>query len=234
MDGVVHPDMTSATTDALLDRQVGQDTPAPADATQAGELSPKADQAAPKADQAGPKPDAPTDLGKPPSTNLLVNAGCELGTTTPGNVVGWTAVTCQTNWSCYAQKNFINPPQAGTLLFFAGPCTPAELYQDVDVSNLAPWIDKGQQKFEFSGWVSTWLQQKDSSRFIVEYRPGSGAPLTTYDSGPIAVPLPWKEVSDVRTAPVGTRSIRVRLLAVRAEGTQNDGYFDSLSLIALP
>lgn len=179
-----------------------------------------------------PPGDLPVDLKKPPSTNLLTNGGCELGGSK--SVVGWTAASCASTWSCANKPNYINPPQAGNLLFFAGPCTPAELFQIVDVSSLAPWIDQGTQQFSFSGWVSTWQSQKDSTQLIVEYRSSTGATLSAFDAGPLAVSLPWKQVSDVRAAPPGTRSIRVRIIAVRAEGTENDGYSDSLSLLALP
>ena len=59
---------------------------------------------------------------KPPPKNLLVNGGCEVSSSTPGSVVGWTAFSCVASWSCANKPNFINPPQAGKRHFFAGPC----------------------------------------------------------------------------------------------------------------
>jgi hypothetical protein len=213
-------------------RDLGADTGAAIEARvlDGRELDRRTTMDARRPDAAGQVPDA-----WPAGKNLLVNGDCELGSQTSGNVVGWTASSCAASWSCGNRPNYINPPQSGKLLFFAGPCTPAELDQIVDVSSFAALIDQGKQKFSFSGWVSTWQQQKDSSRFIVEYHAASvTTPLSVYDSGPLAVPLPWKQVTDVRAAPPGTRAIRVRLIAVRNEGTENDGYFDSLLLTPSP
>ena len=44
----------------------------------------------------------------------------------------------------------------------------------------------------------------------------------------------WLLVADQRLAPVGTRAIRIRLQSTRNVGGNNDGYFDSLSLFAVP
>ena len=45
-----------------------------------------------------------------------------------------------------------------------------------------------------------------------------GIVLEAYDSGEIASPFGWFELSDLRLAPAGTRTIQVRLLASRMLG----------------
>ncbi len=72
----------------------------------------------------------------------------------------------------------------------------------------------------------------DRSRIIVEYRDAAGAVLASYDSGEIRHAW-WRALSDMRTAPAGTRTIRVRLLGRRTGGSYTDAYFDALLLRAL-
>jgi len=71
----------------------------------------------------------------------------------------------------------------------------------------------------------------DVSRIIMEYRDAGGV-LDVFDSGDISAVSEWQLVSDSRTAPVGTRSIDIRLISTRNAGTNNDGYYDALSLVA--
>ena len=108
------------------------------------------------------------------------------------------------------------------------------MFQDVDVSGLAAQIDGGSQQFRFTGEMRTLTDEAidDQGRILVEYRDGAGTVLDTYDSGDIAS-LSWTRLSDQRVAPVGTRTIRVRLLATENTGLQKDVAFDALSLRSL-
>jgi hypothetical protein len=54
--------------------------------------------------------------------------------------------------------------------------------------------------------------------------------LATLDSGPVTVSAGWALMSDTSAPPVGTRWMRIRLIATRHSGTTNDAYFDALSL----
>ncbi|HEY4575795.1 MAG TPA: Calx-beta domain-containing protein, partial [Thermoanaerobaculia bacterium] len=129
-----------------------------------------------------------------------------------------------------------NPqPAAGSAYFYAGPVAHAELAQDVDVSAYARLIDGGGQAFAFSGAVRTLDEQpSDTARIVVEYRDAANVVvLDAFDTGEVASPLEWLTLADSRTVPVGTRWIRVRLIADRFQGTSDDGYFDALSLRSL-
>jgi len=151
--------------------------------------------------------------------NLITNPGAELDPTSNG----WTQVSG--NWVSGSEVT----AHGGSYHFFAGAASgTVELYQDIDVSSYATYIDVSYQQFSFSAWIRDW-NNDDKARIIVEYRDASGTALESYDTGEQGTTT-WTQYSDTRTAPVGTRSIRVRLLSRRYNGTDNDGYSDDLSL----
>jgi len=123
-------------------------------------------------------------------------------------------------------------PAEGSLYFYPGSVVLGELAQDIAVSTFASSIDSGTQAFAFSGKVGSLSEQpSDTARIVVEYRNAANTvALQTYDSGQIASPLEWRSLSGTRNAPIGTRWIRVRLIADRFKGSSDDGYFDALSL----
>ncbi len=71
----------------------------------------------------------------------------------------------------------------------------------------------------------------DLSRIVVEYRDAANTSvLDSYDSGNVDNFGSWLLLSDTRNAPSGTRHIRIRLISTRVSGSNNDGYYDNLSL----
>lgn len=168
------------------------------------------------------------------SPNLLANPGAEKAAEGGVPVPGWTAA----EGSVWRRKTANPPPAQGKAYFAAGPVDAAELWQDVDVSAWAGRIDAGAQSFELGVSVRTFDEQPpDTARVILELRDAANTVvLDAYDSGEIASPLEWRRLVDRRTAPAGTRWLRVRLLATRfnpgADGA-NDGYFDALLLRSL-
>ena len=136
-----------------------------------------------------------------------------------------------TSWT----KRTTNPdPYEGAAYFFAGATANAELSQTVDVSAFDAVIDSGTQQFTFEGYVCSYKQSPvDSSRIVLEYLDaGQTVILASFDSGEIKNTNSWQLVSDNRFAPVNTRWIRIRLISTRYSGSNNDGYFDALSLYA--
>jgi len=160
------------------------------------------------------------------AANLIVNPSNEEDLV-GGEIPGWTEVV-GSNW----RKRTNNPPPFdGQAYFFAGPGSEAELAQVVDVSAFAASIDSGIQEFAFEGYVRTFPQSpSDLARIILEYRDLGDSILESFDSGEIANTTAWQLVADTRIAPVATRSINIRLISRRRAGTNNDGYFDALSL----
>jgi hypothetical protein len=165
------------------------------------------------------------------SPNLIVNPGCDGATPT-----GWTMVDSML-WECDLMLQdgvgAHSPPDH----FFAGANTPqpTELRQDVDVSSFSRAIDQGCVSTDFEGWVRSWVQPNDEpndeSQIILEFLDGSGAVLDSFDSGSAAHPGDWVMIADSRPAPVGLRTVRIRLISRTNSGNDNDGYYDSLSLV---
>jgi hypothetical protein len=117
-------------------------------------------------------------------------------------------------------------------MFFAGVSQNAELQQDVDVSTFAASIDSGTQYFYFEGYVRSYSQNPpDHSRLILKYLDiNKITVLDSIDLGENSNTNNWLMLSDTTLAPFGTRFIRICLISIRYNGTNNDGYFDGLSL----
>lgn len=163
--------------------------------------------------------------------NLLRNPGAELRPE-DGLLPFWSDVPPV---SFERLRDGLPAPVEGRATFFAGLEELAEVYQDVDVAAYAPRIALGDQRFAFHGFVRTADEiPPDVVRIVVEYRDATNTVvLAAFDSGEIISPFEWLAVADERLAPVGTGWIRVRLLATRFAGSDNDGFFDALSLRSL-
>ncbi len=161
--------------------------------------------------------------------NLILNPSNEAALV-GGEIPDWVERSgsgYSTNWT----QRATNPTALdGTYYFFAGTGTLAELYQDIDVTAYAAGIATGAQLFNFSGFVRGYISGDDTSRIIIEYRDSTQTVLEFFDSGELLFRDSWEEVIDARFAPAGTETIRVRLIADRYSGSNNDGYFDNLSL----
>ncbi len=162
--------------------------------------------------------------------NLILNGDCEMAPVN-GKIPNWIEVV-GTEWR---PNNGDAPPQSGLFYFYAGGARNAELMQEVNVAAFACSIDASKQKFDFSGYVRSFPQSPtDQSRIVIEYCSVTLAVLATYDSNNQTNTNVWKLLTDSRTAPVGTRKIRIRLISTLRSGTDNDGYYDNLSLTPNP
>ena len=161
--------------------------------------------------------------------NLLLNPGCE-DTIVNGEIPHWEEIV-GSNWT---QRSSSPPPYEGNFYFFAGVAATAELRQDIDVLSYAETIDNNNQSFIINGYFLSWYQSPpDLSRIIIEFLDSKKTTvLDSFDSGNYSNTSTWDQISDTRTAPPGTRFIRVRLISTRQLGSNNDGYYDDLSLIA--
>jgi len=169
---------------------------------------------------------APTTVAQ----NLIFNPGCE-DSLVNGEIPYWTEVVGN-DWK---QRESVNPPSyEGDYMFFAGVAATAELQQDVDVSSIAAMIDSNIQYFNFEGYVRAYSQNPpDHSRIILEYLDTlKSTKLDSIDLGEHFNTNEWLQVTDSTLAPIGTRFIRIRLISTRYNGSNNDGYYDGLSLIA--
>jgi hypothetical protein len=165
---------------------------------------------------------------------LIINPSAESNP----NSSGWTIVSAGTNcytgsnWRITGNQNGFPAAQHGSRYFFSGcGAINGEIYQDVNVSSYATDIDAGNQEFTFLGYTRSYNQAPvDGARMIVEYRSAASTVLGSYDTGYTTNTLGWILYGDIRLAPVGTRTIRIRLLSLVNSGSSVDGYFDNLSL----
>jgi len=171
-------------------------------------------------------------------TNLLTNGNFD-DALVGGEVPGWTEVV-GTGWTTTASvtdlEGHTTTPQSGSFfLWHSVPATDATISQTVDVSPYAAAIDAGFQDFTLNGYiqVSDLLSGSDAARVKIEYLASNGTTvLDSYDTGEIRMQGNWTLVSDTRTAPSGTRYIKVSLIGHRYIGVVINAFFDNFSLIA--
>lgn len=148
--------------------------------------------------------------------NLLINPDAETGTTQ-----GWTDP--DNAWS--ADKEVT--PHGGNYFFWPQrrdlPYT--MIYQDVNVSG----FNDGTAYFHLSGWLANYDQYPhDRSTLAVEALDSNNGQLL-YLSRHHRSPA-WTYYRIDAQIPAGTSILRIYLIATRFVGTDNDGYFDDLSL----
>ncbi|GEM_PF-2168591 len=152
--------------------------------------------------------------------NLLVNPDAETGDTQ-----GWVDVNDA--WSAAADIT----PHGGDYFFWPARLDIAytEIYQDVDVSSYASQIDAGNLWYDLSGWLANWDQYPhDRATLALEALNGNQEQLL-YVSRDHRSPV-WTFYELEGQIPAHTRTLRVHLIATRFVGSDNDGYFDDLSL----
>jgi hypothetical protein len=187
--------------------------------------------------------------------NLVVNPGAESAPAGTGwTIISAAANTCAAGTAASTYSNWTMTPDAstnypaahgGTKTFFAGcntavPAGPFELRQNIDVSADATAIDAGLISYVFSGYIQTPIPpQPDAGRFIVDYLNASSAVLgtsytTAYQSYSGGSGTTWHQYTNTRVAPIGTRTVRIRLQATVATGPAVNAYFDDISLLRSP
>ncbi len=82
-----------------------------------------------------------------------------------------------------------------------------------------------------SVWATALDVDDDEYRVSMRYYDGDDELLDTYASG-WQTGNGWTEYTDVRTAPAGTREVRLRLSCLKQSGNKCNAYFDEASLVA--
>jgi len=159
-------------------------------------------------------------------SNFLTNGDAETG-----DLTGWTDVTgigfdVTTVPVASGQFSF-HPGFNGA----PGPTT-QELRQDVDITAFASSVLAGslQASFSVAGYSSQQGTAFDPGNAVVEYRSATGAVLASYDTGTFMPFNAFHTFEDIRTVPLGTTTIRVRLIGNRLGGQSTDCYFDDVEL----
>jgi serine/threonine protein kinase len=159
---------------------------------------------------------------------LLQNGGCEqIGHS--DQVPHWVAIR-----GGFTRREQNPTAREGKFYFAPLPVAVAEIEQTVSIASLASPIDANRLDLRFRGNVRSYKQARpDEATVIVELLDADGQVLESFNSGIVPSTDAWKFVSDARPIPPGTRSVKMRLISTRHEGTNNDGYFDDLSLRAV-
>jgi hypothetical protein len=162
--------------------------------------------------------------------NLLINGDAETG-----DLSGWTDALGH-GFTVTSTLPYVN---SGTFSFTPGLFGPTgpwnqELVQTVDVSGMAAAIDAGMvtSVFTGAGRSNSIPGFFDEGSVVLEFRNMSGTVLQSYASGTIAPYNTWLPLCDTRPMPVGTRTLRLRLLGTRTIGLSTDCFFDDLILKA--
>ncbi len=163
-------------------------------------------------------------------SNLLINGDAEAG-----NLSGWTDPIGH-GFTVATAPLLVH---GGAFSFTPGLFGPTgnwnhELRQTVDVSGLSASIDAGLLTSVFSaagrsGEASGFV---DAGSIVLEFQNISGVVLQAYSSGVFAPYNTWISLSDTRPIPVGTRTLRLRLIGTRTIGASTDCSFDDLVLSA--
>ncbi len=179
--------------------------------------------------------------------NLLSNGGAEAGTASPDgytvvDVPKWTAegdftVVLYGTSGGFPALDSPGPAKRGLQFFSGGPNNAqSSISRVLNLKPLAVDIDAGVVQGTLSGYLGGYAAQNDHADLAVVFLDAAGTELgsvslptvSSTDRGGVTGLLKRKTVGDV---PVGARSARVTLVMTRAEGSYNDGYADSLSLV---
>jgi hypothetical protein len=109
--------------------------------------------------------------------------------------------------------------------------TVSELRQTVTLAQHASLIAQGNMLLRLTGWVRSFDQSPtDRTQIILECLANDDTVLAELDLGQNTNTDDWRLLSGTLIVPSGTTQARVRLRSTRRAGTNNDGYFDNITL----
>jgi hypothetical protein len=158
------------------------------------------------------------------TANLLLNSDAESA------IANWTGdIESLTSDECGSV-----PTYEGTNFFAVGGVCANEqttglATQDVDVTAYAAPIDAGNYQVEFSGYLRSWANNNDMPELYVEFLDGNDTLLATTMTISNNTPV-WLLRTGYQVIPTATRTLRTVLKGNRLAGSDNDSYFDALSL----
>ncbi|GAA2403524.1 hypothetical protein Cme02nite_74700 [Catellatospora methionotrophica] len=178
-----------------------------------------------------------------PAVNLLANPGGDAGPGGTGgataSIPGWTHLEGGTAVIAYGTSGYPTasspgPANRGANFLGGGTSARSRLGQSVALPNTGA-IDAGTARYDAAAWLGGYADQNDTAQLSVAFRNAAGQTLSTVVLGPVTAAQRANVTGMLSrtatgTVPVGSRTAQVELLFVRAGGTSNDGYADSLSL----
>lgn len=165
--------------------------------------------------------------------NRLVNGDAELG-----DMFGWTPTdTIEVFPSLNAGEIGVEPGSIGKFSFSGGLGNTQEVAsQIVDLSDVQTEIDVGGHAFVFSGLVQSRRLGGLIDTGIVELRfldidGVTTATFSFFDSQVVTGIYDWDAIEMSGVVPPLTRSVEVRMIAMRSGGSSTDCFFDNLCLL---
>lgn len=159
------------------------------------------------------------------TSNLILNPGAESG------ITNWTGdIESIPSGGCGGVPTAF---QGANLFAVGGVCANEQAIglasQDLDVSAHAVQIDTGNYFVEFSGYLRGFSNNNDLPEMYVECLDASNmllgtSPIISNDRGV------WSLKTGSMSIPISTRTIRAFLKGTRLGGTDNDSYFDDISV----
>ena len=158
------------------------------------------------------------------TANLLLNSDAESG------IANWTGdIETLTSDECGSVPTYEGLSFFGIGGICSNEQTNGLASQDVDVSAYSTPIDAGNYQVEFSGYLRSWANDNDLPEMYVEFLDGSDMLLSTTYTISNNTPE-WLLKTGYQVIPNGTRTLRTFLKGTRLAGSDNDSYFDALSL----
>lgn len=153
----------------------------------------------------------------------LTNPAAESGSTT-----GWTVEA-----GSFGVRSASPNPYAGSYYFYAGNTTPSVMRQRVDLVALG-WtttdLDAETVFATLSVRVAGYDGSQDPTQIGLRFLNGSLATIVEDYAEPWTTSQTWDLREYVRHVPVGARYVDILLKGVRSLGSNNDAYFDEVSL----
>lgn len=167
------------------------------------------------------------------NVNLILNPGNEEPLEN-GEIPYWEEIA-GVNWG----RNAEVPVYDGNAYFDAGEAGEyAELAQFVDLTGYAAAIDAGKQQFSVEVFMRSYPPQPfvpvDATQFGISFLDSDDEVIDSIITDQYFVTDRWLKYAETITAPPGTRFVAVRLGSIKYGGYDSDGFFDNVSLVALP
>ncbi|WP_029654983.1 metallophosphoesterase family protein [Marinobacter daepoensis] len=166
--------------------------------------------------------------------NLLINGNAETG-----DLTGWTLESGAINVvSKVKNPGFLAAAEGD--YYFAGrgfgqgqpaDCCTEKASQLVDVSEFQTQIDAGEAYLQLSAQITTW-QSMDQPELTIELYDQNGNQIAWDNAGPYTSKTAknWETITVLGQLPNNVRAVKVSIGGTRKQGSDNDIYFDDLSL----
>ncbi|HTX00833.1 MAG TPA: hypothetical protein VMD59_18780 [Acidimicrobiales bacterium] len=197
--------------------------------------------AAPAIAQGARRPDAACPAC---GRNLILNSGADQGPGTNDDTVvkvphwkGTGAFTAaQYAWGGGDISNTTpGPKNHGKNYFYGGPDAAKSTGTQL-IAVAAGGVSSGKAHFTLSGWLGGYSSQSDDCALYATFENSAGAPLDIVHVGPVTA-AQRKDNSELLLrsttglVPAKTATVKVQLVMIRYDGSDNDGMADSLSLV---